>query len=60
MRSGANMEIVAKSMLDDPANDVVYFFHDEAQNSVAATVQRNQVAGLIFHAQKSSAIPSHH
>jgi imidazoleglycerol phosphate synthase glutamine amidotransferase subunit HisH len=54
------MEIVAKSMLDDPANDVVYFFHDEAQNSVAATVQRNQVAGLIFHAQKSSAIPSHH
>ena len=57
LRSGANMDIMAKSMRDDPALDVIYFFHDEIENVLAASVQRDQVAGLILYAQNSSAIP---
>jgi len=58
MRSGANMDITAKVMRDDPACDVIYFFHDESQNILVASVQRDELAGLIIHAQNSSAI--HH
>jgi hypothetical protein len=57
--SGATMDITAKSMRDDPALDVIYFFQDEAQNLLVASVQRDQVAGLILYAQNSSAIPRH-
>ena len=57
MRSGANMDITAKSMRDDPELDVIYFFHDEGQNVLVASVQRDELAGLIIHAENSSAIP---
>ena len=59
MRSGVNMDITAKSMRDDPESEVIYFYHDEAQNVFAACVQRNEVAGMIFHRRNSSAIPRH-
>jgi len=57
--SGANMDILAKSMRDDPAYEVIYFFHDETQHALAASVQRSEVAGLILYPQNSSAIPRH-
>ena len=53
------MDVTAKLMLDDPAYDVIYFFHDEARNLLAATVKRDEVAGVILHPQKSSAIHPH-
>ena len=53
------MDIMAKSMRDDPELDVVYFFHDEGQHVVAASVQRSELAGLILYARNSSAIPQH-
>jgi hypothetical protein len=59
MRSGINMDVTAKLMLDDPAYDVIYFFADEARNLLAATVKREEVAGIILHSQKSGA-SSHH
>jgi hypothetical protein len=59
LRSGANMDITAKAMRDDPALDVIYFFHDEAQNVLAASIQRSELAGLILHPRNSSAIPHH-
>ena len=59
MKSGAHMDIMAKSMRDDPALDVIYFFHDEAQNVLAASIQRDELAGLILYARNSSAIPQH-
>jgi hypothetical protein len=46
MRSGINMDVTAKLMLDDPAYDVIYFFADEARNLLAATVKREEVAGI--------------
>ena len=57
MRSGANMDITAKSIRDDPELDVIYFFHDEGQHVLVASVQREELAGLIIHAENSSAIP---
>jgi hypothetical protein len=59
MRSGANMDITAKAMRDDPECDVIYFFHDETQNILVASVQRDDLAGLIIYAQNSSAVPHH-
>jgi imidazoleglycerol phosphate synthase glutamine amidotransferase subunit HisH len=56
MRSGVNMDIIAKSMLDDPASDVIYFFHDEAQNELVASIKRGEFAGVIFHSRKSGVI----
>ena len=53
------MDITAKTMRDDPELDVIYFFHDEAQNVLAASVQRSELAGLILFARNSSAIPPH-
>ena len=58
LRSGAKMDIMAKSMCDDPArSDSIDFFHDESGHTLAATVKRDQVVGLIFHLSKSSALP---
>lgn len=58
LRSGAKMDIFAKSMSDDPKqSDSIRFYHDEGGHSLAATVKRDQVAGLIFHLSKSSSIP---
>lgn len=59
MRSGANIDITAKAMLDDPAYDVIYFFHDETQNILAASIQRDELVGLILQPQISSANPRH-
>ena len=54
MQSGANMDIVANAMLDDPAtSEVIYFFHDETMHHLVATVRRADVAGVIFGPQKS-------
>ncbi len=61
MRSGLNLDIMAKVMLDDPTvSELIYFFHDEEQRQLAATVNREDVAGLIFPPQKfghTSALP---
>ncbi len=52
------MDIMAKSMCDDPArSDSIDFYHDESGHTLAATVKRDQVVGLIFHLSKSSALP---
>jgi len=57
-RSGVNLDIVAKGILDDPAlSDVICFYQDEAQYQLVATVKRAEVAGLILMPEKSSAIP---
>ena len=54
-RGGANIDILAKSILDDPAYDVIYFFHDEFQQQLTATLKRAEVAGLIIHPEKPNA-----
>jgi hypothetical protein len=56
MRSGANMYIMAKSMLDNPAiSAAIIFYQDETQHHIIATVMRDQVAGLILFPQKAAA-----
>ena len=60
MRSGVNMDVMAKAMVDDPAvSDVVYFFHDETMHHLAAFVKRAEIAGIILGPQKSSAFTQH-
>jgi hypothetical protein len=56
MRSGTNVDVVATAMVDDPSNSEVFFFSDEAGNHLAATVRREEIAGLILGPQKASAI----
>lgn len=58
LRSGANMNVMAKAILDDPARDVICFFHDATQNDLMATVRRDQIAGIIFHLPKSGVVPA--
>ena len=56
LRSGTNMDVLAKAMVDDPATSAeVYFYHDEALHHLAAFVKRREIAGIIFGPQKSSA-----
>ncbi len=55
MRSGANMDVTAKLMLDDPTvSDSILFYQDETQHHLVATVVRSEVAGLILFPQKST------
>ena len=54
LRSGVNMDITAKSMLDVPEQGVVYFYRHENGHELVATVKRNELAGIIFHPRKSS------
>ena len=54
-RGGANIDILAKSILDDPAYDVIYFFHDEVHQQLAATLKRAEFAGLIIHPERLTA-----
>jgi hypothetical protein len=53
MKSGANMDVAAMATLDDPAQENIYFFSDEEQRQLAATVYRPDVAGMIFTPRKS-------
>jgi hypothetical protein len=53
LRSGANMDFMAKVMIDDPASEAVLFYQDESRQNLVATVWRDQVAGIIFHSQRS-------
>jgi hypothetical protein len=59
MRSGVHLDFVAKLMIDDPAASEVFFYRDEAGHDLAATVRREEIAGLILGPQKSSAIHQH-
>jgi len=60
MRSGANLDIMAKVIEDDPAaSDSINFYQDETQHHMVATVKRNQVAGLILFPQKSGTMTLH-
>ena len=59
MRSGASVDVVAQVMVDDPAASEIYFYQDEGGHHLAATVRREEIAGLILGPQKSSAIPTH-
>jgi hypothetical protein len=53
LRSGLNLDITAQAMLDDPnVSELIYFFADEEQRQLAATVNRTDVAGLILPPQK--------
>jgi hypothetical protein len=54
-RAGANIDIQARSVLDDPSYDVIYFFRDEFQQQLAATLKRVEFAGLIIHPEKPNA-----
>ena len=47
------MDFMAKTMLDEPKNDSIYFYQDEAQQHLIASIKRDQVAGIIFHPRKS-------
>ncbi len=58
MRSGAQMDVVAKMTIDDPGTPEIFFYHDESGHHVAATVRRQDIAGLLLGPQKSSAIPT--
>ena len=51
--SGANMDFMAQVMIDEPDSDAVFFYHDESRQNLIATVWRDQVAGIIFHSQRS-------
>jgi len=42
-------------VLDDPSYDVIYFFRDEFQQQLAATLKRVEFAGLIIHPEKPNA-----
>ena len=53
LRSGANADIEANVLFDDPASDSLFFYLDEAQQHLVATLNRDQVAGIIFHPKKS-------
>jgi len=60
-RSGANMDIMAKVVIDDAAvSDSISFFQDEARHHLVATVKRDQVAGMILFPQKSTTLPLSH
>jgi len=49
MRSGVNMDIVAKAMLDDPAVSAeVRFYQDETMHHLVAIVKRAEIAGMIL------------
>ncbi len=55
MRSGVNMDILAKAMVDDPTvSDGILFYQDETQHHLVATVMRSEVAGLILYPQKAA------
>jgi hypothetical protein len=56
MRSGANVDVLAKIMVDEPGASEILFYQDEAGHHLAATVRREEIAGLILGPQKSSAI----
>ncbi len=56
LRSGASFDVLAQMVVDEPSvSDDVRFFHDEAGHQLAATVKREEIAGLIMGPQKSSA-----
>ncbi len=56
LRSGVNMDVTAKLMLDDPAvSDAIFFYQDETQYHLVAKIMRRDVAGVILFPQKSSA-----
>lgn len=58
MRSGANMDVTAKVMVDDPAvSHAIYFYQDETRHHLVAAVERSQVAGLILFPQKAGTMP---
>lgn len=59
MRSGANLDVVAQVMIDNPDTAEVFFYQDEGGHHLAASVRREEIAGLILGPQNSSAIPSH-
>jgi hypothetical protein len=60
MCSGANMDIMAKVILDDKSiSDDVSFYQDETRHHLVATIKRDQIAGMILYPQKSSTIPLH-
>lgn len=58
MRSGASIDITAKSMRDDPECDVIYFFADENETHLACTVKREELAGLVYHPRKAGVTTS--
>jgi hypothetical protein len=56
MRSGASVEVMAKVIRDDPANESICFFQDEAEQHLVAAIKRDQVAGIILHQRKPGAM----
>jgi hypothetical protein len=58
MKSGASIDITAKSMRDEPACDVIYFFSDENESQLACTVKREEMAGIVFHPRKAGVTTS--
>jgi len=61
LRSGANMDVMAKVVVDDPAaSDSIAFYQDEALHHLVARVRRDQIAGLILYPQKAGTIQLPH
>jgi len=56
--SGANMDFMAKVMIDEETDDAVLFYQDESRQHLVATVWRDQVAGIIFYPKKSGVVLS--
>jgi hypothetical protein len=59
MRSGVNVDILAQVKVDEPGATEILFYQDEAGHHLAATVRRDEIAGLILGPQKAGAISSH-
>jgi hypothetical protein len=56
MLSGAKAEVIAEAMHDDrEISDKIYFYRDAGHKQVVAYFLRNQVAGIIFERNNSSA-----
>ncbi len=53
LRSGTNADIMANVVFDDPVNDSIFFYQDEAQQHLVATIKRDQLAGIIFYPKMS-------
>ncbi len=50
MRSGANMDVMAKAVVDDPTvSDAISFYQDGTRHQLIAKVMRSEVAGLILY-----------
>jgi hypothetical protein len=49
MKSGVNVDILAENMHDDAAHSpALYFYRDEGKRLLTATIQREEIAGMIF------------